>query len=98
MLSVEIVVESRRLGPTSITRLDVDLTEEQIVSQVRAVANKSAGTKDAIFGLFQLVSKMPGGTNVAEIGGEPLIGADCTVVAEYNGSAWEFRVYQPSYL
>jgi len=97
MLSIEIVVTSPKFQPKSIVRLDVDLTEDQVVGAVRAVTQAAISPKDAFVGLFQLVRRMPGGSNVAEIQDEPLVGADCTIVADYNGKFWEYRIHRPCF-
>jgi hypothetical protein len=95
MLSLEVVVTSAKFPPVSVVRLDVDLTEEQVVGAVRAVTQASVSAKDAFVGVWMLVRKMPGGSNVAEIHKEPLVGADLTVVAEYNGQFWDYRIHRP---
>ena len=93
MLSVEIVVRGPNFPALSITRLDVDLTLDQIVSAVRVVSKAADNVKQAFASLVQLVAKMPGGSNVPEVSSEPIIGADVLVVADCN-DCWEYTIHR----
>lgn len=98
MRSIEIVVKGANFPPLSISRLDVDLTAEQLLEAVRAVTKAADNVKQAFAGLVSLVAKMPGGSAVPEVSAEPLIGADTLLVADCNDYVegvryWEYTLH-----